>query len=445
MKNKKLVVIGLDCADPKLVFEEFIDELPTIKKIAEDGSYGPLESTIPPITVPAWMSMMTGKDPGTLGFYGFRNRKDYSYDSVFFANSRLVKEKTVWDKLGEKGLKSIVLGVPLTYPPKSINGYLVTSFLTPSTKSEYTYPKSLKKEIENWVGEYMFDVENFRSNDKERLLKDLYIMEEKRFTVAKHLLTEKEWDFFMMVIMGTDRLHHAFWAHYDKTHFKHDPNSKFVNAIKDYYKFIDEKIEELISTLPENTEILIVSDHGVKKMEGGIAINDWLIEKGYLALKEKPEKPTRIGKLISEDKIDWSKTKAWGMGGYYGRIFLNVKGREPNGIIPKEKYEEVRNQLIKDLSEITDENGNNIGTVSFKPEEVYEKTNNIAPDLIVYFGNLDWRSMGTVGNETIWLHENDTGPDDANHAQHGMILSTLKNVPKKITDVHKFILNFYNL
>ena len=291
----------------------------------------------------------------------------------------------------------------------------------------------------------MFDVENFRSDDKERLLKDLYEMEEKRFTVAKHLLTEKEWDFFMMVVMGTDRLHHAFWAHHDKTHFKHDPNSKFVNAIRDYYKFIDKKIEELINILPENTEILIVSDHGVKKMEGGIAINDWLIQKGYLVLKEKPQKPTRIGKLISEDKIDWSKTKAWGMGGYYGRIFLNVKGREPQGIIPKEKYEEVRDQLIKDLSEITDENGRNIGTVSFKPEEVYEKTNNIPPDLIVYFGNLDWRSMGTVGNETIWLHENDTGPDDANHAQYGMILSTLKNVPNKITDVEKFILEYYEL
>ena len=103
--TKKMAVIGLDCADPKLVFEEFIDELPTIKKIAEKGSHGPLESTIPPITVPAWMSMMTGKDPGTLGFYGFRNRKDYSYDSVFFANSKLVKEKTVWDKLGEKRFK----------------------------------------------------------------------------------------------------------------------------------------------------------------------------------------------------------------------------------------------------------------------------------------------------------------------------------------------------
>ncbi|MBO8161176.1 MAG: alkaline phosphatase family protein [Thermosipho sp. (in: Bacteria)] len=442
---KKMVVIGLDCADPKLTFEEFFDELPNIRKIALKGSYGSLKSTIPPITVPAWMSMMTGKDPGTLGIYGFRNRKDYSYDSVTFANSKMIKEKTVWEILGENNLKSIVLGVPLTYPPKPINGYLVTSFLTPSTKSEYTYPKELKKEIESWVGDYMFDVDNFRSNDKERLLKELYSMEEKRFEVAKHLVVEKEWDFFMMVVMGIDRIHHAFWAYHDKTHFKHDPNSKFVSAIKDYYKFIDTKIGELLNILPDNVDILIASDHGIKKMEGGIAINDWLIQKGYLVLKEKPEKPTRIGKLIAEGKIDWEKTKVWGMGGYYGRIFFNVKGREPNGIIPKEEYENFRNQLIKELSEITDEYGNNIGTVCFKPEEIYETTKNISPDLIVYFGNLDWRSMGTVGNKTIWLHENDTGPDDANHSQYGMILSTLKNVPNEITDVHKFILEYYGL
>ena len=170
-----MVVIGLDCADPKLTFEEFFDELPNIRKIALKGSYGSLKSTIPPITVPAWMSMMTGKDPGILGIYGFTNRKNYSYDSVMFANSKMIKEKTVWDILGENNLKSIILGIPLTYPPKPINGHLITSFLTPSTKSEYTYPKELKKEIESWVGEYMFDVDNFRSNDKERILKDLFL------------------------------------------------------------------------------------------------------------------------------------------------------------------------------------------------------------------------------------------------------------------------------
>ncbi len=440
-----LAIIGLDCADPKLVFEEFWDELPNMRKIAQNGSFGKLRSTIPPITVPAWMSMMTGKDPGELGIYGFRNRKDYSYDSVVFANSKFIKYETVWDTLGKHGYKSIALGVPLTYPPKPINGYLVTSFLTPSTKVDYTYPKSLKIEIEKWVGEYMLDVENFRTNDKDRLLKDMYKMTEKRFEVAKHLVSEKEWDFFMMVVMGTDRMHHAFWAHHDPTHFKHDPNSPYKNAIKDYYKYVDKKIGVLVKLFPSDTKIMVVSDHGIQKMEGGIAVNDWLIQKGYLTLKEMPKEPTRIGKLISNDMIDWAKTKAWGMGGYYGRIFLNVKGREPKGTIEKSDYEEFRDKLIRDLESITDENGNNIGTKVFKPEETYKEVKNIAPDLIVYFGNLTWRSMGTVGNKTIWLHENDTGPDDANHAQEGMVIVSEGKAPRKIYEVRDVVLKHFEI
>jgi len=442
--ERKVAIIGLDCADPKLVFEEFWHDLTNIQRIARSGSYGPLRSTIPPITVPAWMSMMTGKDPGTLGFYGFRNRKDYSYDSVFFANSKLVKHEPVWETLGKRGHKSIVLGVPLTYPPKPINGYMVTSFLTPSVESDYTYPKKLKEEIKSWVGRYMLDVENFRTDDKQRILDEVYEMTEKRFEVARHLVTEKEWDLFIMVEMGPDRMHHAFWAHHDSTHFKHDPNSPFKNAIKDYYKFLDEKIGELISLFPDNTVILVVSDHGVQKMEGGIAINDWLVEKGYLVLKEKPEKPTRIGKLISEGRIDWSKTRAWGMGGYYGRLFINVEGREPEGVVPKHEYESFRDQLISELEAITDESGKNIGTKVFKPEEIYKEVNNIPPDLIIYFGNLTWRSIGSVGNETIWLHENDTGPDDANHAEDGIVISSEGEVPRKIYEIRDLVLRFFD-
>ncbi|MFW6121528.1 MAG: alkaline phosphatase family protein [Petrotogales bacterium] len=441
----KFAIIGLDCADPKLMFEEFWDELPNIRKLAQNGSYGKLESTIPPITVPAWMSMVTGKDPGTLGFYGFRNRKDYSYDSITFANSKKVKYETVWETLGKKGYKSIALGVPLTYPPKPINGYMVTSFLTPSTEFNYTYPKELKKEIEKWVGNYMLDVENFRTENKQRIIDEVYEMTDKRFEVAKHLVTEKEWDFFMMVEMGPDRMHHAFWAHHDPTHFKHDPESPFKKAIKDYYIYLDKKIGELVELLPDETTIMLNSDHGIQKMVGGIAINDWLIEKGYLVLKEKPTKRTSIETLIDENKINWSKTKALALGGYNGKIMLNVRGREPLGLIRKDEYENVRDEIKKELETITDEHGKKIGTKVYKPEEIYQEINNIPPDLIVHLGNLTWRALGSVGNKKIWLHENDTGPDDANHAQNGMVLMNKGQVPRKITQVHDVILKHFGI
>jgi predicted AlkP superfamily phosphohydrolase/phosphomutase len=120
--------------------------------------------------------------------------------------------------------------------------------------------------------------------------------------------------------------------------------------------------------------------------------------------------------------VDWNRTRAWGSGGYYARLFLNVKGREPDGIIDPVDYERVRDELAERIASITDLEGNNIGSVAYKPEEIYQEVNNIAPDLIVYFGNLSWRSVGSLGSDRIHTLENDTGPDDANHAQEGMYI-----------------------
>ncbi|MCL4419760.1 hypothetical protein M1146_06745, partial [Patescibacteria group bacterium] len=119
--------------------------------------------------------------------------------------------------------------------------------------------------------------------------------------------------------------------------------------------------------------------------------------------------PEKIG-------IDWSRTKVWGEGGYYGRVFLNVKGREPQGVIEPSQYEAIREEIIDKLENLPDEFGNSIGTKVFRPEALYKELRGIPPDLIVYFGNLAWRSVGSVGHKTIWTHENDTGPDvSVNH------------------------------
>jgi predicted AlkP superfamily phosphohydrolase/phosphomutase len=174
IKKKKVLVIGWDSAPPDLVFDKFIDKMPNIKRLIDNGIYGELKSTIPAITCPAWMSMLTSKNPGKLGFYGFRNRKDYSYDGMTMANSTSVKEDIVWDILSKIGKKSIIIGVPQTYPPKSINGYMITCFLTPDTKSHYTYPPELKAEVERVSNGYMLDVENFRTENKDLLLKEIY-------------------------------------------------------------------------------------------------------------------------------------------------------------------------------------------------------------------------------------------------------------------------------
>jgi len=118
-KGRKVMVIGLDCAPPEHIFDEYKDEIPNLAKLVDNGMFGPLQSITPPITVPAWACMMTSKDPGTLGIYGFRNRKDHTYDGLEFATSFKVKEPAVWDILSEAGKDCIVMSVPPTIVGKS--------------------------------------------------------------------------------------------------------------------------------------------------------------------------------------------------------------------------------------------------------------------------------------------------------------------------------------
>ncbi len=416
---KRVMVIGLDCAAPELVLDTWLDELPAIKSLADRGTYGVLRSCDPPITVPAWSVMTSSRNPGTLGFYGFRNRKDRSYDRLALADSRAVRLPRVWDLLSLRDRPVIVLGVPQTYPVSRVNGAMVSCFLTPDvTSNEYTYPSELREEIEALVGTYMVDVPNFRTDDKQRLLADLEEMTARRFKVAEHLLDTRPWDMFFMVEMGTDRIHHGFWRYFDTEHRLFEPGNPYEDAMLDYYRALDAKIASLLRHADDDTAVLVVSDHGVKRMDGGICVNEWLRKEGFLTLNAEPSEPTQL----TLELIDWSRTKAWGEGGYYSRVFLNVEGREPEGVVAPGDYEEVRAELRAKLESLGDENGAPIGTVAHRPEELYPERRGIAPDLLVYFGNLSWRSVGQVGTGTIHVFENDTGPDDANHAPEGMYL-----------------------
>jgi len=433
MSKKKVLVIGLDCAPPELLFDGFINDLPNLKKLLQHGVHARMESSHPPITIPAWMVMATSKNMGKLGLYGFRHRKPGTYNEIWLANSYSVEEKTVWDILGEHGKKVIVIGVPPAYPPRAVNGYLVSCFMTPSTEKDYTYPKELKKEIENLVGEYIIDVV-FRTEEKDKMLKQLYEMTEKRFKVIEYLMKNKPWNFIMFVEIGVDRIHHAFWKFFDKQHHLYQPGNKYENAIKEYYQFVDNKIGKLLKLTDKNTTVIVVSDHGAKRMKGAFSINEWLIEKGYLVLKKRPEKIISV----QEAEVDWSKTKAWGWGGYHARVFLNVKGREPQGTISPKDFKKIRNQLIEDLKAIRGPNGEKWSTKVYTPEEIYPDGKGDYPDLTIYFDNLSWRSAGTIGYDSSYLPENDKGPDDAVHAQYGVFIlyDPKKKRGRKIEDIN---------
>lgn len=433
MAIDKVAIIGLDCGEPSLVFEKWGDLLPNMSKLMRCGKWGRLQSCMPPITVPAWSCMASSKDPGTLGVYGFRNRKDHSYDGLELATSLQVKEPRIWDILSNAGRPSIVLGVPQTFPiTKPLTGAMVACWLTPDVNSDYTWPRDLKNKIQQWIGEYVFDLRNFRNLPKDAMLQQIYEMTQKRFDLSKRLVREYPWSLFWMVEMGVDRIHHTFWSDMDSRHHRHEPGNKHENAIRDYYIYLDNKIGELLALMDlDKTAIWVVSDHGAQCMEGGVCFNDWLIREGYLVLKEPVSKPTKF----RFDMVDWTKTRAWGEGGYYGRCFINVQGREPNGIIPQDQYDAFCKELIGKLETMPDEKGVPLGTKVYRPNDIYSKVNGVAPDLIVLFGNLRHRSVGSVGNPSLFTMENDTGPDDANHAQNGMyILSHPSLGPGKCDD-----------
>ena len=444
--KRRLIVIGLDAASPKLVFDKFRSKLPNLSKMIEYGAHGKLRSCHPPITIPAWIVMVTGVNPGKLGLYGFRHRKDYSYTEITLPTSLSVRNKRVWDYIGEAGMKVCLIGVPPTYPPRKVNGWLISCLMTPDTKRQYTYPPELKREIEDLVGEYIIDVP-FRREDREGVLKEIYEMTKRRFKVIKHLLVEKPWNFFMFVEIGLDRIQHAFWKYFDKEHHLYEPGSKFKDVIKNYYIYLDEKIGEILSLIDEETAVMVVSDHGAKRMKGAFCVNEWLIREGYLKLKEKVNEVKRL----EEVEVDWSKTIAWGWGGYYARIFLNVKNRERNGVVDPEDYEKVRTELAEKIVKIRGPNGELWKNRVYKPEDLYPVCNGNPPDLIVYFDDLCWRSAGTIGHGTLYLPENDLGPDDAVHDYDGIFIfydpkrKIGRKIDVNILDIAPTILKSLNL
>jgi predicted AlkP superfamily phosphohydrolase/phosphomutase len=414
--KRKVLVIGLDCAPAEIVLDRR-SEFPVLGRLIAQGHHGTMRSSDPPITIPAWMVMATGKDAGRLGLYGFRHRTGNSYDKMWIATSKSIKEPAVWDIIGAGGGQSVLVSVPPSYPPHKVDGNLVSCFITPDTGKEYTYPSELRGELEAKFGPYVFDVV-FRTEDRGQILREIYDMTAKRFAVLDYLARTKPWDLFWFVEIGVDRIQHAFWKFHDTSHHLYEPGNPYESAIVDYYKYLDTRIGEFLRFVPEDTVVLVISDHGAKRMKGAFCINEWLIAQGDLTLKETP----RRGVSIEKTPIDWPRTKAWGWGGYYARLFLNVEGREPQGTIHPENYEMEREALAERLRAIRGPQGEAWATRVIKPNEYFQDLRGDYPDLMVYFDDLYWRSAGTLGWGTMFLSENDTGPDDAVHAQEGVYI-----------------------
>jgi len=416
---RKLFLLGLDSMPPRVLYDGMDGGgFHYLREIIDESSRYMMRSCYPPITVPAWMVMFTGKSPGELGIYGFRHRRPGEFD-FYIVNSSYIRVPTLWDTASKEGLRVGLYGVPPTYPPRPLHGFMVTDFTTPGPHKLYTFPPWLKRELERATGPTIFDIK-YRSEDKASVARDLFRMLANHQRQVEYLAARKQWDLFVYVEISVDRAHHAFWKYFDPSHPRFEEHPEYSRVIPELYRRIDSWFQSLYRKLARDTIIVVASDHGIKPMRGAFTINQWLIEQGYLKLRVDPN-DLKPGTDLREDLIDWEHTIAWAWGGYYSRVFINLKGRERRGAVEPKYYEETVEQLRRDILSIRGPGGEAWANQAHRPGEVYPEVRGDAPDLMVYLDDLWWRPAGTLGWPSLYLSENDRGPDDAVHDWTGVL------------------------
>ncbi|HOW26981.1 MAG TPA: alkaline phosphatase family protein [Elusimicrobiota bacterium] len=412
MNARRILIVGLDSVPYDVFFDTRGSRRPFIERLRRDGYGGILRSCDPPITVPAWAVMASGLPPRQLGLYGFRIRGSDPYAGFVLPSSGSIQEPCLWDYFNGNGENVWVVGVPPGYPPRSVRGHWISCFLTPSGAS-CTSPADFQETLEKWVGgRYRADAE-FRKEDRDLTLAQVYETSNQKFKILDRIVQEDDWRFAMSVDIGPDRLHHAFWKYHDVRHPGYVKGNKYQDVLPDYYRFLDGKLGELMDRLPDDTVLMIVSDHGTKGMEGCFCVNEWLIRQGYLRLKKYPETVLPLDRC----DVDWDRTTAWAWGGYYARVFVNLKGREPRGTVPAEHYDVFRVKLKGELEDVRGPRGEEWKTRAVLSEPDWKGD---PPDLMVSFDALSQRAAGTVGHQRLYLTENDTGPDDSVHSPDGI-------------------------
>lgn len=267
----------------KLVAER---NLPIFSKLLSSGSSGVLQSTIPPLSVPAWPSIYTGLNPGNHGIYGFVTQKKGG--SPVLHNSSSFKGKAIWDILGTVGKKSIVVNVPLTNPPYPINGILVSGFPSSSNKL-VAYPKIVERQLSKKYPHYKIDNEppsrDYREIDKDEFIASTRKSIIERTNLVIDLMQSKPWDFFYFVYTESDRFQHVFWPFVEEKNNTLEDYESLKDVIPEFYKLIDSCLEILLEKVPEDTVILLVSDHGFETIRKYFAVSNWLAEQGIIEKK----------------------------------------------------------------------------------------------------------------------------------------------------------------
>jgi predicted AlkP superfamily phosphohydrolase/phosphomutase len=331
-----LLILALDGV-PYTLLKRLIDggRLPNLKQVITESGFRPMDSVLPPVSSSAWASFMTGHEPLDHGIMGFVDRNPSTME-WFVPSAKHLKKETLLRTLSENGRQVFSMNVPLTYPPEAVNGIIISGFLAPDP-DRATYPAHLGKILKARGYRIDADVE-LAKQDGAAFLNQLEDIMAKRFEILFHYLDKRDWDLFMIHIMETDRLHHFFWKDME------EGTSLFAKRFYDFYQKLDRHIGLLMDRLPDEAELILLSDHGFTKLKREVQLNAFLHAGGYLSYKKHPPE--------SLQDLD-SRTIAYSL--YPGRIYINRKDREREGsIAPGSEYDRIREELKLFFHELRD-------------------------------------------------------------------------------------------
>lgn len=360
--NPRVAFIGIDGV-PYSLIENHPEEFPNLTAIAEEGTGSAIDSIVPPESSACWPSLTTGVNPGETGVYGFQDRETGSYDT-YVPMGRDVQAPRLWDRVTEAGRDATVMNVPVTFPPQRNVQRMVSGFLSPGLDRAAT-PDAFREHLE--ADEYIIDT-NARlghEDDKTEFIDHANRTLERRHATFMNYLTTDDWDLFFGVFMTTDRVNHFLFEHYDK-------DGQYREEFLDFYRTLDGYIGEIREVIPDDVTLMVASDHGFTTLEYEVNCNEWLRRNGWLEYEDEPQE---LGDITSD-------TRAYSL--IPGRVYLNLEDREPNGSVPQDEYETVRDELKADLETMEAPDGQQVARRVVKKEDAFDGDHaDIAPDLVI--------------------------------------------------------------
>lgn len=438
---RRVLVIGLDGATWDLLRPWMAaGKLPNLARLCQAGASGELASTIHPITTPAWISFMTGRTQGQHGVYDHVRRRSGSYD-IEIMDATKIQSPLIFDYVGAQGAKSVAMNIPMTYPPRPIEGVLVSGLFASAVGPNIACPQTLFERIMAVAPDYVVhpDFQPRAADPLGQYRDDLLGSITDRFTVAETLLAELEWRLGVVVFTATDQIQHAFW------HCMGDEASGYESAVFDVYQRIDENLPRLLRFADENTLVLIMSDHGAGPLHAMVNLNRWLANEGWLTFRQsggikqrsrlinraahayKTYLPNSVRAWIRRtlpgpfkqakeqmesalfgDAIAWGETRVYSLGAC-GSIFVNLRGREPAGIVdPGSDYETLCQTVSERLMTLKTPDGKPLVKQVLRREELYHGPFLAdAPDLIIIWHDYGYWGRARYDQSTPELFETD--------------------------------------